>query len=62
VVVTNTHIVNDVWVGPDSTTRVNYGEKIPPLGSRSFPFNELVRHYAISNGAGTVISVSQLAT
>jgi hypothetical protein len=62
VVVTNTHVANDIWVGPDSTTRVNFGEKIPAQGSRSFPFKELVRLYAISNAAGTVVAVSQVAS
>ncbi len=62
VVITNTHATNDVWIGPDSTARVNLGEKIPPLSSRSFPMREIVRIYAISNAAGTVVSVSQFAT
>ena len=62
VVITNTHTVNDVWIGPDSTTRVNLGEKIPPLGSKSYPMREIVRIYAISNAAGTVVSISQFAT
>lgn len=62
VVITNTHGTNDVWIGPDSTARVNLGEKIPPLGSRAFPMREIVRIYAISNAAGTVVSVSQFAT
>lgn len=60
--ITNTDPLNDVWVGPDSTTRVNLGEKIPPLSARGFPFTELVRIYATSNGAGTIVSVSQVAT
>lgn len=62
VVITNTSAVNDVWLGPDSTTRVNFGDRIPPLGARSYPFTELVALYAISNAAGTVVTVSQLAT
>jgi hypothetical protein len=62
VVITNVDAANDVWVGPDSTTRVNFGEKIPPLGSRSFPLRELVRLYAISNAAGTIVAISQFAT
>lgn len=62
VVITNTHATNDIWIGPDSTARVNLGEKIPPLSSRSYPMREIVRIYAISNAAGTVVSVSQFAT
>jgi hypothetical protein len=62
IVVTNTHVANEVWVGPDSTTRVNFGDKIVAGGTKSFPLSELVRVYAVSNGAGTTISVNQFAT
>jgi hypothetical protein len=62
VTVTNTSAANDVWVGPDSTTRVNFGEKIPPLGARSFPLTERVQIFAIGSAAGTIVSVGQFAT
>jgi len=62
VVIINTSALNDVWWGPDSTTRVNFGDKIPANVGRSLPLSERVRIWAVSNAAGTVVSVLQFAT
>jgi hypothetical protein len=59
VLVTNSSLAANVWIGPSESVRVNNGLFIPPQGSVSIPLNENCRVFAIGSAAGIVVSICQ---
>ena len=61
VLVTNSSLAANVWIGHSESVRVNSGLFIPPQGSVSIPLNENCRVFAIGSAAGIVTSICQFS-
>ena len=60
--VINTHVANQLWIGPTQAVAVNSGAFLAPNGGNiSIPLNEDSHVFAVSNGAGTISSIVQYA-
>lgn len=59
VLVTNSSLAANVWIGPSESVRVNNGLFVAPQGSVSIPLNENCRVFAIASAVGTVVSICQ---
>jgi len=59
VLVTNSSLAANLWIGPSESVKVNSGLFIPPQGSVSIPLNENCRVFAIGSAAGIVASICQ---
>jgi len=59
VLVTNSSLAANVWIGPSESVRVNNGLFVAPQGSVSIPLNENCQVFAVASAVGTVVSICQ---